>query len=193
MEKINLEFFGPFPFANEEADILEKCEYKNESGIYLWAVRTNDNVYKVTYLGETKRSFYDRTKEHLLNQLSGAYPIYEPEIFMQGKEKMIWTGIWEKDKNKMLPELIKRYEELAHINARFIRLIELFVAPIKTEKNTLVKIEGAIANEIRKNESASVLLDKNIRYTFDKDKIENIKVIIKTSIVIEGFPKEIMI
>ena len=193
MEEINLKFFGPYPFANEEADILENCEYRNRKGIYLWAVKLEGNIHRIAYVGETKRSFYVRTKEHLLNQLAGTYAIYDPILFAQGIDKIIWGGIWQKDKSKKLRELIKNYADLAPINLAYIKMIEIFVAPIEVEKNILIKIEGKIANELRTDKKTSVLLDKNIRYTYDSTKNENIRVIIDTPVNIKGMPTELSI
>lgn len=58
-------------------------------GIYLWTVATPDGDDLVYYVGETARSFADRLTEHLKEQLSGAYRIYDPEPFGAGTKQLL--------------------------------------------------------------------------------------------------------
>src|SRR5690606_23256069 len=103
VNEINLEFFGPYPLASAEKDILADCECADEGGIYIWTVKLNNDVHKITYLGETYRSFYIRTKEHVLHQFSGHYSICDPELLSKGQLKFIWDGLWGKGRKNKLP------------------------------------------------------------------------------------------
>lgn len=193
MEEINLEFFGPYPLASEEKDILSDCEFADKSGIYIWTVRLENNVHKITYIGETYRSFYTRTKEHVLHQFSGYYSIYDPELLAKGILKFAWNGLWGKGRKNKLPEYLANYNKYAPMNLEYIKMQSIFVAPINVDKKIIVKIEGALAKELRNNNEASALLDKNIRYNYLNEVKENLLVKIKTPLVIAGIPKELII
>ena len=193
MEEINLEFFGPYPLASDEKDILGDCEFADKSGIYIWTVKLENNIHKITYIGETYRSFYTRTKEHVLNQFSGYYSIYDPELLSKGIQKFVWNGLWGKGRKNKLPEYLANYHQLAPMNLEYIKMQSIFIAPLNVDKKIMVMIEGAMAKVLRNDIEACALLDKNIRYYYMNEVKENLLVKIKSSVDIEGLPKELVI
>jgi hypothetical protein len=89
---MHLHFCGPFSLCSETADALDDCEHQNSGGLYLWTVEQNTGNYKISYLGETARSFYSRTKEHITQTLGGNYRTIDADQMRKGevKEGKIW-------------------------------------------------------------------------------------------------------
>jgi hypothetical protein len=94
--KLEIIFHGPYPLCTEKNDVLFDCPYASFEGIYLWAVRMSSGVYRVSYLGQTIRSFYIRNKEHLIQQLGGNYQVCDPEAMINGRHEVVWNGMWRK-------------------------------------------------------------------------------------------------
>ncbi|MBL4608609.1 MAG: GIY-YIG nuclease family protein [Pseudomonadales bacterium] len=65
-----LEFIGPYKF--EGSDSIFDGIDEVISGVYLWCVKTNDESFKVYYVGEAA-DIKKRMREHYKNQLSGKY------------------------------------------------------------------------------------------------------------------------
>ena len=95
-DAITVRFVGPYELCSEEADVLADCPYSRQGGIYFWAVQMPDDQYRISCIGITKRSFYHRTKEHIINQLGGLYGIYDAEAMRRGELKVLWGGLWGK-------------------------------------------------------------------------------------------------
>ncbi len=94
MEQIQLSFVGPFGwFASSSVEALSQAGVARSPGIYLWTSPTPNGEF-VYYVGETARSFVRRMDEHLSEQLSGRYRIYEPEAFAQGRKQLLWRGVY---------------------------------------------------------------------------------------------------
>jgi hypothetical protein len=148
-------------------------------------------VYRVSYLGQTVRSFYNRNKEHLIQKLGGNYQICDPEAMINGRHEVVWNGMWRKGTRDKLPEFLAQYERLAPIIKRSILVTKLFVAPLKVERRICQRIEGALAVAIKSDAEASSLLPKDIRYILKKENEEPILVTIESEQLIEGLPKEV--
>ena len=193
-ELFSIDFYGPFIFASDYKDVLSDCKYANESGIYIWTVEMPDKTYNVAYIGETKRTFYIRTKEHIIQQLGGNYRIYEPILFKKGKAEVIWDGLWRKDSAHKLPDFLANYLTLAPKIKDFIMMHSIFVAPLKIDANLQKRIEGAIALEVRKNSEASVLFpDDNKYYTSIPSTLDRQLIKVTSTKEIVGLPHEIYI
>ena len=90
METLDLSFSGPFAWLpGGDLEWLSEATVGKEPGIYLWTVLAPEGEL-VYYLGETGRSFGRRMEEHLQEQLSGRYRLYEPEEFFRGGKRLLW-------------------------------------------------------------------------------------------------------
>lgn len=193
ISEIHLEFFGPYPLVSEKDNILGNCQYADKSGIYLWAIQMPAGSYKISYLGETKRSFYQRMKEHVLHQFSGYYKIYDPDLLKNGVRKILWAGLWGKKRSDKLSNYVSNYLQLAPANLQYLKIQSVFLAPLKTETKTQKAIEAAIAHSIKKNQDAASLFDEEVRYYKFLPDQNNIKVIIHSEADIIGLPVELII
>ena len=136
-----------------------------ECGIYLWAIPYHRGGYLVSYVGETGVSFWQRTKEHLIQTMGGNYRISDPNRLVEGEAKTVWNGLWRRDTRDRMLEYLERAEELTPIARRELQLTVVFVAPLEVDGRTRQRIEAGIALEIRKQRASSPnLLPDDIRY-----------------------------
>ncbi len=84
ISSLSLNFHGPNAACSLVADVLEDCEYRDCSGVYVWAVEQSSGEFRVSYLGETEKSFYSRTKEHVIQTLGGNYRVIDLDHMRQG-------------------------------------------------------------------------------------------------------------
>jgi hypothetical protein len=184
-----LTFYGPFPLASSEVDVLGSCPYREQTGVYLWCVPTDAHEFVITYIGETGTSFYQRTKEHVVNTLGGNYEICNPEALRTGISKIEWTGLWRKGTRDKMPEFIRRLPELYTTIQGYLELHRVFVAPIETDSRTRKRIEGELASIIRS--TTPCLISPDIRYVKRNDSEIVIPFTIKAEQQIMGLPKEL--
>src|ERR1700722_2897920 len=118
MPPMQLHFHGPYPACSETADVFDGCEHQNSTGLYLWGVEQATGHYRISYIGETERSFYYRTKEHIIQTLGGNYRVIDPDLMRTGVQRIIWDGLWRLDAQKRLPEFLSNYERLAPLIKR---------------------------------------------------------------------------
>lgn len=193
MQPLHLHFHGPYAVCSETADVLDGCEHQNSSGLYLWAVGQSSGHFKISYLGETSRSFYGRTKEHIVQTLGGNYRIIDADQMRLGVEHIIWDGLWRRDARKRLPEFLNKYEELAPLVKRYLYGQAVFVAPFQGERRLLRRIEGALAINMRSNANASSLLPSDIRYVIRNPTEAAVTVTVSADHHIEGLPPELLV
>jgi len=188
-----LKFHGPYTICSEENDVLNDCPYVSDEGIYLWAVRMDSGSYRISYIGETSTSFYQRTKDHLIQTLGGNYLICDPEDMVRERNNVIWKGLWRKGTRDKLPEFLSRYESLAPKIKKSILIQDLFVAPVKIDRRLRQRIEGALALALREDAEASSLLPNDIRYIRRRDDEDPTLVSIFSEEKIEGLPEKIYV
>ena len=90
---LTVKFDGPHPAYSETRDVLADCKNRKEGGIYFWAIRVGDS-FRITHIGQTGTSFYQRMKEHIINTLGGNYRISDTEALARGDSKILWDGLW---------------------------------------------------------------------------------------------------
>ena len=154
----------------------------------MWALKMPDGNYRVTYIGETGTSFYQRTKEHVIQQLGGNYGISDPKALQEGRSEIVWNGLWRKGTRDKLPEFFRRCEELAPIAKAFLIAHWVFVAPLDCERRLRRRIEGAIALALRKGQIGAELLADDVRYYGRKPNAEPMEIAVTTDCNIDGFP-----
>jgi len=134
-------------------------------------------------------------KEHLIETLGGNYRICDPDMLLQGEEKIIWNGLWRKGTRDKINEFIENYERHAPIIKKYIEMHDIFLAPLTTDKRKCRLIEGSIA-EIIKNQNPPIrnLLPSDIRYVCKRKKSEKeFSVVIECNENILGLPKVLAI
>jgi len=144
-----MQWYGPYRWYGTEDSSFFTQPIAKKSGIYLWAIPFN-NRYLTYYIGETGRSFAERTIEHTRNYLHGLYRVYDPNQFAQGKKKLVWRGMWKpgtKGPHVML-DFLSRYPKLSSVIYEFLGQLRIFLAPIEVEKRIRERIEAAIANSL---------------------------------------------
>jgi hypothetical protein len=181
---------GPHPAYSETKDVLADCKHRKLGGIYFWAIKVGD-AYRITHIGQTSTSFYQRMKEHIINTLGGNYRISDANALKRGESKILWDGLWREGTREKLPEFLRDSTDLFETAKANLKLENIFVAPLEVEDRMRRRIEGAIANHIRKDKIASSLLPKDIRVLGRLTTETPIPVKISASAKILGLPEEL--
>lgn len=128
----------------------------------------------------------------MIQQMGGNYRICDPKALMNGKEKIIWNGLWRKGTRDKILEFVDRYVELSAIIKESLGIIEVFLAPMETDQRTRRRIEGAIAHSLRNQPApAGNLLPEDIRYMKRRKDESPICVRIECSEKVFGLPAQI--
>lgn len=189
MEGIKLKIFGPYKLFGSGAQLLFDADISKKNGIYFWTVKYG-NGYLIDYIGETGRTFRQRMKEHLIETLGGNYRICDPDMLLQGKEKIIWDGLWRRGTRDKIIEFIENYESNATVIKKYIGIHDIFLAPLAVDRRRRQLIEGNIAKIIKDRElPICSLLPDDIRYVNSGTSEERFTVVIECSENILGLPK----
>lgn len=148
MDTIELHFHGPFSFLNK-ANFLFGCEYAGSKGIYLWTIKSNLG-YLIHYIGETT-NFSKRHREHLINILGLNYGIFEVSQVREGKQVLIWRGLWRFKSSVPIEDLLKIYPKIASQVIEYINSLDVFFAELDCDLNIRRHIEGSIGWNLRNN------------------------------------------
>ena len=192
-QAIPIEFYGPYPFCTEDKDVLAECPYSQQSGIYLWVAEMPDCQYRISYIGLTTRSFYDRIKEHMLYQLGGYYRIYDPEALKKGELRIIWGGLWGKGRHDKYPDFWSQYIQLAPYAKELLSIQRILIAPLQCDKRLLTRIEGGIAKTIRECSESSSLLPQDVHYQYRINTETPVGVKLTLPCPVQGLPSTIMV
>ena len=187
-----VQFEGPLGLASRTPPLLFEQAVSAKCGIYLWAIPYRKGGYLVSYVGETGVSFWQRTKEHLIQTMGGNYRISDPELLVEGEAKTVWNGLWRRDTRDRMLEYLERAEELAPLARRELQLTVVFVAPLEVDARIRQRIEAGIALEIRKRkESALTLLPDDIRYRPRRESEQLIRVEVRCPAHVHGLPTSV--
>jgi len=189
---LNLHFSGPFSICSEKDDVLANCPFRNERGIYLWAVKQLTTCYRVSYLGETSNSFYCRTKEHVIQTMGGNYRIIDPDQMSRGIQQIVWNGLWRIKTRDKLRDFLSNYESLAPLIKRYLFGQVIFVAPLECELRVQKRVEAALAQHLRSLPQASSLFPSDIRFVLRRIDESAVAISISADADIEGLPNEII-
>lgn len=178
MKEIN--FSGPFPLAAIKPD-----DPFMGSGVYIWAVKQMTGNYRVHYVGQTGRSFYKRTKEHIIHILGGNYGIWDSNAMKKGKLDVVWDGLW---RSGTISDLIESFEVVGSAAKSYLSTLDLFLGNVTDDKHLRLHIEKAIVLALRESPETNSLLPSDIRYRASKKNKPDIKLNINCSSDIEGLP-----
>jgi len=189
---LHVHFAGPFRLCSETADLLADCPLRNGTGLYIWAVKQIAGSYRVSYLGETKKSFYERTKEHIVQTLGGNYRVIDADKMCEGVQHVTWDGLWRKATRDKLPDFLFNYEAFAPLIKRYLFGHDIFVAPLDCDVRLQRRVEGALAQQLRSSVEASSLLPSDIRYAVRSADEVAVTVLVSADADIEGLPQEML-
>lgn len=165
MEQMRLAFVGPFAwFTNSGVEVLSQANVARSAGIYLWTSPTADGEL-VFYVGETGRSFSRRMEEHLSEQLSGRYRIYDPKAFAQGRKELLWRGVYGAGAERSVEGFVSQLPTIAPALVQFVRAIRFHVAPISTSDRLRQRIEASLADHLYRQEGAVGKFQDPIHYS----------------------------
>lgn len=168
-QRIELDWKGPFKWADAQGNGILKIPEGQLCGVYLWTVSYEDS-YLTYYVGETTRSFSQRFEEHAKEYLSGTYRICDPVLLMNGQKELIWEGLWKKGTRDRLDLFISRLPELSLKIQQLLSTFSIFIIPMKREKRVIQRVEAAIANHLLKqNGVIDSFQDDDIRYLPRRD------------------------
>jgi len=188
--EFTLTFTGPFALAGDRAPLLFADPIAEKSGLYLWAVPSDRGGMLVVYVGETRRSFGARMKEHGIQILGGNYRVSDAGRLRQGKDDVVWDGLWRKGTRHLLPEFVDGYVKLAPVIREYLLTMQFLVAPCPADDvRALRRIEAAIARHIWSQPApASSLLPRDNRYVGRRDANAPIRVHVSSQGAVLGLP-----
>lgn len=189
---VSLEFLGPFKLCGNKAKLLFDQDIAWLAGIYLWTVQFRDG-FLINYIGETGVSFSRRMKDHMIQCIGGNYRICDAEQLLEGKKRILWNGVWRKGTRDLLPMFVdEMYVKLAPQIRDYLRVLDVFVAPIETDKRTRRRIEGSIAFSLReKAEPIGTFVSEDVRYLGRKQNEMPIQVSITSSAKLFGLDHQL--
>lgn len=185
---LRLEFQGPFRAFTNDAGILPGCPLADCHGIYLWTVYVR-STYRITYIGETDRSFRQRITEHISNSFTGYERISSAQALLKGRVEVLWDGLWRADRRDRFHEFVRDVVRFAAAAKEELLVQHVFLAPVDADKATLRAIEGALAFRIRASPEAAALLPSDVRYAIRKTEGQPIEVAVTVPEPILGMPE----
>jgi len=122
--------------------------------------------------------------------LGGNYRICATEGLRQGRPRVLWPGLWRDSSSKRFGEYLQRYVELAPVVKAYVESIQVFLAPLDTDRRTRQRIEGAIAYALwGASDGAGALLPRDVRYRRRRENETPLSVTITSDEKIIGLPQ----
>lgn len=154
---ISLDFQGPFAAVEGTGD---RCLFADavvaRSGVYLWSVEA-EGRHRAFYVGQTRRSFGQRTAEHVSGILTGQYDTLDLAALAAGQPPVVWRsgegGLrWPRN----LPAFLARGEDGVRATLAMIRGLRFHVAAVEGDEHLHNRIEGAIGRHFKTHADTAV-------------------------------------
>lgn len=161
-----LHFEGPFQWIGPDpARSVLEAPTARSSGIYLWTARCVDG-YLPSYVGETGRDFRVRMREHLREQLAGAYTIRDPDAYRSGSKVLVWRGLLGRlAEPGGLPEYVKRLPDILPALLGFIHSVHFHLAATSCDTRMRRRVEAALAARFHAQTGrVATFQDEGVRY-----------------------------
>lgn len=149
--ELELDLHGPFAAGEgTSTPCLFSSDCARLSGIYLWTVEV-EGRYHVWYVGQTRRSFAERTGEHISNMLSGRYALPALDaLVVKGEHQLDWRDDaghtrWP----ATLPNFLARAHELVPRALQLIDATKFWVVPMAQPARVISRVEGALGRHFR--------------------------------------------
>jgi hypothetical protein len=187
---LELSFTGPYSWLPSELPSVLDAECAGRAGIYLWTVNTDSSGELIYYVGETGRNFRSRFVEHFKEQLAGWYRLYDPTLMRAGKKRLLWRGMYGRDKEESPTLFVAQLPSLAPALQSYVRLIRFHLAPVDVEARLRKRIEAALAAHLRDQPGpVGSFQDIDIRYHPRRANELPVHVVVRTSVALEGLPE----
>jgi hypothetical protein len=162
---VEITFSGPFAWLpGQTVECLSSAAAGASQGVYIWTMPTPGGEL-VYYVGETRRTFARRMEEHLSEQLSGRYRLYEPSAFARGEKQLLWRGVYGPGSERNLAGFVQQLSTLAPALVRFVNEMRFHVAPTTCSDRVRRRIEAAISHHHRSQSGVvGAFQDEDVRY-----------------------------
>lgn len=155
MEDISIYFNGPMTFLEGDRSLFQS-KFTESAGIYLWVIKDKNDINRIHYVGETFQ-FAKRQREHIIQILGLNYRIIEAISAREGREVIVWNGLWRDRSNQAVGLALERYESLSHEIMDYIQVIDVYFAETDVPVDIRKHIEGSIGWNLRNNHPESKL------------------------------------
>ena len=188
-DEVELRFSGPYSWLADPLPSVLDAPASESPGLYLWSVPTTSAGELIYYVGETGRNFRSRFVEHLQQQISGWYRLYDPAAMQKGTKRLLWRGLYGSGAEVSIAPFVERLEELATPLRGFIRLVRFYLGPTDVEVRLRRRIEAAIADALyAQDEPVGGFQDTGIRYERRKAEEAPVRVRIMVPVILRGLP-----
>ena len=189
MDRILLDFKGPFRWHGASEEVVFFQEPANQPGIYVWCVEQPQG-YLIYYVGETGGAFRERLRSHTSKFFRGEYGIWSADEFIQGKKVEVWPGKWRTtNKEGWTYEFIQRSPGLTPKLIEFLGTMRIFLAPLNAEPLIRQKIESRITTYLKNlPEPLGSFIDADTRHKARPRKSQSLLVEMNFPVPIQGLP-----
>lgn len=184
----SIEWKGPYAmYPGEEFPLVFDADEAQVPGVYLWVVRQTDG-YLPLYVGMSTRNIAWRQGEHVEGFLAGKYWIYNAELLKNGKRDYVR----DYDPKMGISAFLNDYENLSSQVIEQLRIIQVFIAPIQSDKRFLERVESSLIELYWESEvpAEERFLD-NARLSVSIPKADRIAVSVAGDALIRGMPSEL--
>ncbi len=103
--------------------------------------------------------------EHLAQQLSGMYRLYDPERFVRDEKVLLWRGVYGPGSEPSLAGFVQQLPQLAPVLTEFVKLMRFHVAPLRSDARIRKRIEAALAHHLAsQSPPVGSFQEEDIRY-----------------------------
>lgn len=153
MDDISIHFNGPMTFLEGDRSLF-RSKFTECAGIYLWVIKDNNGINRIHYVGETFQ-FAKRQREHIIQILGLNYRIIDAISAREGREVILWNGLWRDRSNQAVGLALKTYQRLSHEIVDYIAVIDVYFAETNVPVDIRKHIEGSIGWNLRNNHPES--------------------------------------
>jgi hypothetical protein len=184
-EPISLRFEGPYSWTGGSLPSVSDCPESESMGLYIWAVPTAVGEL-VQYIGQTGRSFRARFADHLRDQSSGPYRIYDAAELREGRKLVLWPGIYGPSRTTA-PFVAA---EFARPLQEYVGLVRFYLARLDAPERTRCRIEGALAANFQSQPAPiGTFYDEHVQYKGRLPNEEPFEIHLTCPSPLRGFPE----
>jgi hypothetical protein len=189
-DEIKILFVGPFSWPGPaDAPCVFDVEMGREAGIYLWTVPLTQG-HLIYYVGETRRSFSTRLREHYTEHASAMYHVYSPAEFACGEKLLLWPGRFDATNRKSVRECVENYTNLYQQIREMTFILRFFLAPLSCAERIQRRVEAAIAQALYAAPGiVGTFQDQGIRYCSRINDEEAIPCVASSPVPLLGLPE----
>lgn len=186
---ISVRFNGPYSWTGDALPLVSDCAESRSAGVYIWAVPTTVGEL-VQYVGQTGRSFRARFAEHLRDQISGLYRIYDVAELREGRKVALWPGIYGPGVSRTAAPFVARLGEFVRPLQEYVGLVRFYLAKLDAPERIRCRTEAAIAASIQSQPApVGTFYDEHVQYRGRLPSEEPIEVRLTCASPLRGLPE----